>query len=202
MNWPMISALSAASGVIVSLVGFLLIVQQIRENRKVVRARFITELETDFRSHRETYGRLDAGGVWASSQSGPTTHDEKVELTGYLNFFEKLFFLLQSQTLDLPTLDVLYSYRFFVAANNKHAQNQILYASEYDSHFQTIFALHDEWTKYRVAHRLNIPGSDRPLDRSRIRQRGIELAKPVPPDRLDGHLPTARSKSEAPKGGT
>lgn len=64
----------------------------------------------------------------------------------YLNFFETLYLILITDTLDISLVDEMYRFRFFAACNNPVIQKSELLALGYQ--YPNIMELYDFWSEY------------------------------------------------------
>lgn len=64
----------------------------------------------------------------------------------YLNFFETLYLILITDTLDISLVDEMYRFRFFAACNNPIIQKSELLALGYQ--YPNIMELYDYWSEY------------------------------------------------------
>lgn len=64
----------------------------------------------------------------------------------YLNFFETLYLILITDTLDISLVDEMYRFRFFAACNNPIIQKSELLALGYQ--YPNIMELYDFWSEY------------------------------------------------------
>ncbi|MGK7875941.1 MAG: hypothetical protein AB4426_22375 [Xenococcaceae cyanobacterium] len=100
-----ISGISAVIGLF--FVGF-----QLRSSDRLAKAQFVNELARDIDSHSETESYLDREGKWYEANATFSQEDlESIEK--YLNFFERVKFILDTQVIDMETVDDLFAYRFF-----------------------------------------------------------------------------------------
>jgi|ERR1044071_5214617 hypothetical protein len=138
-------------GSLATAVGVFLLLKQIRDNQKTIRAQFISNLENEFAVLSDTYVKLLPGAVWSSEGVGPKDSSEVEKMITYLSFFLKLEHFIKLKALDLETADQLFAFRFFLIANNTHAQRHILYAPLYKGYWTNIFDLHRKWSEYRLS---------------------------------------------------
>lgn len=74
--------------------------------------------------------------------------DVPTDLVTYLSFFESLYIIIGSATLQLSVLDFAYRYRFFAGCNNPVMQNSELLPLGYQ--YPNILSLYNLWCDYIV----------------------------------------------------
>jgi len=154
--WDKISAIATLSGVIVTGSGLLFIARQIADSRRFIKAQFINGLDNEILSHHITYSKLFLGEV--------PKDEELLKFADCLAFFEKIKLLIDNNTIDFKTIDVMFAFRFFLVVHNRHIQDKILYSEKFKGHFLAIFALHKDWVEYRTSRKLKIPYENSSLD--------------------------------------
>ena len=69
----------------------------------------------------------------------------------YLNFFENLYLILKTKTIDIAFVDPMYRFRFFAACNCQAVQESELFPLGFQ--YPSILALYDYWSEYiRTTH--------------------------------------------------
>lgn len=166
-------ALSVVS-ITVTAIGLFLVYRQLSDGRKFMRAQFINQLEQELSSINSTYTQLLSQSHIASTQDYSVNISDYLK---YLGFFEKIKIILDNRTVDFPTIDRLFALRFFLITNNSQIQELILHNPCYQGHFDSIFALHKQWTEYRAGQKLKIPFEDYDLRTSNqeLFERAINL---------------------------
>jgi hypothetical protein len=162
--WEAIAAVAGTVSVFVTGVGLWFVARQIKDGRRAIKAQFISGLENEVMGLYEVYTKLLPDGVWASSQVGPRSREEVSKIVPYLGFFAKIKFLIDLDAIDLPTVNRMFVFRFFLAVNNRHVQEKILYADLYEDYWSEIFALYHDWTRLRRRYNLKIPFEDTSLE--------------------------------------
>ncbi len=120
---------------------------QIRHTKNSLKAQLINNLESEFKDLYGTYHKLLPGRIWSNDHKGPETDEELNLIELYLEFFEKIKLLIDEKAIDIGTIDKMFAFRFFLIINNIHAQNKVIYRDA--PYFLALFALHEEWSKYR-----------------------------------------------------
>ena len=69
------------------------------------------------------------------------------EYVNYLVYLEGLAATIYNYSMEMQNIDSLFGYRFFVAVNNPVVQEQELLP--YSIHYQGIYWLHKQWSRYR-----------------------------------------------------
>lgn len=159
------TTLAAIVGVFLTAGSLMAIALQIRDSRRLAKAQFVSNLESDLAGHYRTYSKLLPGEPWSSLCKGPETSNETSDIIAYLGFFAKIKFLLDLGALDLNLVNRMFTFRFYLAAHNRHVQEKILYSSLYCQYWAEIFSLHSQWSSFRVSKGLPIPFEDESLDK-------------------------------------
>jgi hypothetical protein len=79
-------------------------------------------------------------------ETPPYNGDMPYDIVTYLAFFEPLYLILVSETLDISLVDEMFRYRFFAAVNNPTVQNSEL-LPQWNA-YTNISALYDLWFEY------------------------------------------------------
>lgn len=79
-------------------------------------------------------------------ETPPYKGDIPYDIVTYLAFFEPLYLILVSETLDISLVDEMFRYRFFAAVNNPTVQNSEL-LPQWQS-YTNISALYDLWFEF------------------------------------------------------
>jgi len=141
---------------IASIVGGIAIWIQLKREHDLNEAKFLTEYNENFicneklsniQKSLEDYskGRIKDDVIAAINRQ---------ELINYLDYLEALSALINKDTLDLRTIDNLFSYRFFLAINNPVVQSlELIPDAEF---YKGCYILHKQWTKYKKKKKLAI----------------------------------------------
>ncbi len=86
----------------------------------------------------------------------------------YLNFFERIQLILDTQVLDLEIIDKLFAYRFFYLVHNPNVQSKVLLNSDMQPYFCSFFELYFTWLEYRRKKRLPIPRDELIIKKSKV----------------------------------
>jgi hypothetical protein len=159
-------AIFSIVGSLATAIGVFLLLKQIKDNQRTIKAQFISNLENDFAPLSDTYVKLLPGEIWSSEGIGPKDKGEIAKLISCLAFFLKLEYFIKLKALDLEAADQLFAFRFFLITNNIHAQKHILYAPLYKGYWTNIFDLHRKWSEYRLSHK---PRERIPFDETNLK---------------------------------
>jgi len=159
--WTVAGAISQIVGSVVAALGIIYIALQIRDARRFTRAQLLNELEKESKDYRHAYQLIT--GEWKADREVNPQEDQLYEFFECLGFFERIKLLLDNKVINMPTIDIIFGYRFFLLINNPHIQKHILYP---DGHsFTAVFALHKQWSEYRKAHNEEIVHSETDLSK-------------------------------------
>lgn len=157
--WIGLAAISQIAASVVTIVGILFIAWQVSDTRRFTKSQLLNDLEKESGEYRHVYMLIT--GTWKALQEVSPKEDQLHDIFECLGFFERIKVLLDNQVIDLPTVDRLFGYRFFLLVNNPHVQKFALYP---DGHsFTTVFALHKQWSRYRLSRKEEITHSETDL---------------------------------------
>ena len=143
--WNALAAVSQMVASVVAIVGIVYIARQVADTRRFTRAQLLNQLEKESSDYRDVY--LKVTGEWAADKGDPPTEYELQDVFDALGWYVRIKLLLDSKVIDLPTVDAVFAYRFFLLVNNRTVQQSALYPDGDD--FATVFALHKQWSDYR-----------------------------------------------------
>ncbi len=86
-----------------AVIGLFFVGFQLRSGQRLAKAQFINELVRDIDSHSETESHLDREGKWYEPNATLSQKDKEL-LEKYLNFFERVKFILDTKVIDLKTI--------------------------------------------------------------------------------------------------
>lgn len=154
-DWNAVNALAAVLGGLAASAGLLFVGLQMRAGRRLARAQFVNELGRDVDLHCEVESCLDREGPWYNEVE--LTHEDMDQIELYLNFFERVKYIRDTNVLDMETIDGLFAYRFFHLVHNPNVQKRVLYHEDMVAHYQAIRELYAEWVSYRQSRKLKLP---------------------------------------------
>ncbi len=154
-KWEIVGSIASTVSAIASLVAIPFVAIQLKSSNQIAKAQLMNELERDISLHADTYTALTSGGKW-HGQSIDLTDDDKVAVLKYISFFERVRVIVNTNVLDLETIDCIFAGRFFHLFNNSHVK-QLISASEINPYMASIHELYGEWYEYRKNHSLPIP---------------------------------------------
>ena len=146
--WNIVGSISQIIGSAVAIIGIIYIALQVRDTRRFARSALLNELEKESRDHRRAIQLVI--GEWESNKEIVPKEDDAYALFECLNLFERIKLLLDNDAIDLRTVNELFGFRFFHIVNNLNVQKHILYPNM--NGFIAVFALHNQWRKYREEH--------------------------------------------------
>lgn len=139
--------------VLISLIGAIAVIMQLKASADISRAEFIINLQEVYTSNDGFINLFEK--CW-ENYLGEITPQElenylkenKEALVSYLTFFESLYLMLNQGVLKMSIVDDLFGRRFFIVVNNRTVQKFDL-AKNY-KYYLNVVDLHKDWTKYRV----------------------------------------------------
>jgi len=146
--------------IITAVVGAFGIWLELNKEQEINQASFILSINSDF------YAMGGKGTMYAADLEKMLDEDfsgiKKLELTKenqvmviqYLVWLKTLSSLINRRMIKISAIDDLFSYKFFVAVNNKQIQEMELIP--YRTAYRGIFKAHKLWKKYRQKHNLEI----------------------------------------------
>ncbi len=146
--------------IITAVVGAFGIWLELNKEQEINQASFILSINSDF------YAMGGKGTMYAADLEKMLDEDfsgiKKLELTKenqvmviqYLVWLKTLSSLINRRMIKISAIDDLFSYKFFVAVNNKQIQEMELIP--YRTAYRGIFKAHKIWKKYRQKHNLEI----------------------------------------------
>ncbi len=155
-------------GVIVAGIAIWQVFKQIGDNRRRTRAQYISDLVRDFQSHFEAYKMLSPGGKYHEDSGKKLLLEDIPLICEYLGFFEKIYFLVQRNVIELDAVAKLFTYRLTLATANKKIQSKILDDEKLGEALCKVVYLHNEIVKYWEGVRKPLEKTAR-LDTSKYR---------------------------------
>ena len=146
--------------IITAVVGAFGIWLELNKEQEINQASFILSINSDF------YAMGGKGTMYAADLEKMLDEDfsgiKKLELTKenqvmviqYMVWLKTLSSLINRRMIKISAIDDLFSYKFFVAVNNKQIQEMELIP--YRTAYRGIFKAHKLWKKYRQKHNLEI----------------------------------------------
>lgn len=146
--------------IITAVVGAFGIWLELNKEQEINQASFILSINSDFYAlggkgtmyTAELEKMLDED--FSGTKKLELTTEHQVMVVQYLVWVKTLSSLINRRMIKISAIDDLFSYKFFVAINNKQIQQMELIP--YKSAYRGIFKAHKLWKKYRVKHHLEI----------------------------------------------
>jgi hypothetical protein len=154
--WEVVNAIAALISGLAASLGLLFVGLQLRSTDRLTKAQFINVLAEGIDSHSEAETNLDPGGKWYESDTPLDQKDMEI-LEKYLNFFERVKFIFDTEVIDIETVDELFAYRFFHLVHNPNVRQQIILHPDIQPYYSSIFKLYYVWLEYRKNKRMPIP---------------------------------------------
>jgi hypothetical protein len=110
------------AGVAVAAGGFFYAGRQLRLAQRAARGSFLLNIQEALRHHDPVHRRLDAddGPDWNPGERSNELPLEWADVEAYMGVFERVQLLVQQRSLDLDTVDQLYSFRLINLTRNRH----------------------------------------------------------------------------------
>lgn len=159
MELSTIASISTVASGIAAVIGILAVAVQVRGQRVIARAQFINELATDIDRNIDTESKLDPEGEYYELAAAISGKD-KEGIEQYLNFFERLYYIIEESVIDIATADGLFAHRFFMLAHNPNVIEHVLFDPAMKPYFLPFFRLHKMWYEYRKKNYRDIPRAD------------------------------------------
>lgn len=147
----------------ISLCTLFFLVFQLRQHKIFKKAELENSLDDELFKYKEIISRFYPGGKYFNNQT-KIPDSEFTDLGFLISYYEKLKHLLDTDLINLEAIDKLFGYRFFVFTNNTTIQND-LFSEKYKDSFDSIFALHKQWSIFRKNKNKKIPYSDTSLEK-------------------------------------
>lgn len=126
---------------------------QYKRDKDVNQASFIVEYAKYFYSLNGTEDVLMLLDEYRLGNKDVVNEISYTGIVNYLFWCEELSTLVQKNIVDIPTIDNLFSYTFFLITNNKYIQEkELIPQAEF---YKGIYYLHEVWTEYK--NRTNQP---------------------------------------------
>ena len=106
-------------GSVITAVGFLIALYQLRKNNKTLQAELALKLDDKAGYHRGLYQNFFEGGEYY--ETIPCQITEKVEY--YLTFYDTISLLVRNKQITLKQINSLYGYRFICLMHNSAVQD-------------------------------------------------------------------------------
>ena len=119
-------------------------------NQMFIENRSMTNVEGTLEEYYVTFlrnGDMKAAGEKLREKMGVPGSESRQEYVNYLVYLEGLAAVIYNYSMEMQNIDSLFGYRFFVAANNPVVQE--LELVPYSIHYQGIYWLHKQWSRYR-----------------------------------------------------
>ena len=127
---------------------FMLLIQTRRE-KDISQAEFIVEYGRHFhgmKGNDEMLSKLERCRRGVADES-IITEDDYDNIVNYLTWCEGLSVLIQEGVMDLPTIDNLYSYNFFLVTSSPYVrEKELIPQSDF---YRGVFFLHKQWVDYK-----------------------------------------------------
>jgi hypothetical protein len=157
--WSTLGIISQIAASIVTVVGILFIARQVSDTRRFTKSQLLNDLEKESKEYRHVYMMITDS--WRLAPVVSPQENQLHDIFDCLGFFVRIKILLDNQVIDMPTVNRLFAYRFFLLVNDPNVQKFALYPDGFD--FTTVFALHKQLKQYRLSRRDEIAGSETDL---------------------------------------
>ena len=161
MSLPLLLSIIEITNGIVVIVSLVIVARQLRMQRIVTRSQFIDSLASDIDKLAEFEVRMYHDGELYEYKSQLDASDRR-QIWQYINFFERIFYILKNKAMYIETLDGLFGYRFLLLALNPNVIRHILSDKNIDpqSTFAAFISLRMIWLQYRLSVGKSLPRND------------------------------------------
>ena len=133
--------------VVTALIGAIALFFQFKRDKDINQATFIFEYGKYFNELPGVPEFLSKLEAYRKGDKKALTDDSYDGMVNYLQWCESLSILIQKGVMDFETVDNLYSYNFFLIANNEYVQNkELVPEAEY---YKGVYYLHKLWTNFK-----------------------------------------------------
>ena len=146
-QWEVISTIAASISAIASIAGLIFLAVQVRLSNQIAKAQFINELEKDISLHTGLYTSLIEGGSLYDLKPA-ISENERNALLQYISFFERVDLIINTNIIDIKTVNCLFGGRFFALMDNPNTIALINSDNIY-LHTTSIRERYSKWSKYR-----------------------------------------------------
>jgi hypothetical protein len=168
------------AGVAVGAAGFLFAGRQLSLGQRAARGSFLLDIQEALRHHELVHRRLDEddGPYWNPGDSDRSNGEPLTwaDVEAYMGVFERIQVLIEQRSLDVETVDQLYSFRLVNLTRNGHIYRAKLEdKAQFWSHLMTLWRNLEEcpvWQR-NVGY---------------LRARGWAIPPPAPRPPHDGRL--------------
>lgn len=170
LELPIFAKISAFIASFSTIFGLLMIYRQIEKDKKIMSSRFLVSLNDSMMSfnctrnvHKKLLDLEEKKYDQKFYEKAFKTDVEKYDfLFEYFAFFENLNFFLEKKIIKISELNDMFSKRFFLAVNNKFAQQELL-KNPYS--YINIFKLSKALLSYKYDNDLGVPFKKYSIDK-------------------------------------
>ena len=156
MSLSEVANIATAIALLPTAAGLVITAFQMRGAARTSRAQFLHGLEVDAQRFQPLFESLLPLGAPLSAAQSEALHKDELMVFSALNFFEKLDLLIQNRSVDLQSIDMLFSGRFFLLVHSPVVQSSILLAPQYKGYFHAVAHLYRILYRYRDGRGLPI----------------------------------------------
>lgn len=147
------SALKEIMLVLISSVGAIAVILQLKASTDISKGEFIINLQEMYSSNDKFIDLFEK--CWANYNGNMSNKclaeylEEHADvLVNYFTFFESIYLMLEQNVLKLDIIDDLFSRRFFIVVNNITVQKMDLVKNY--KYYLNVLKLYLEWKKYKI----------------------------------------------------
>lgn len=135
---------------IATMVGAIAISRQLFAAKAITKAEMLINLDTFYHNNEKLMTLYDNLEDENRNHAGATNFStlNRADYAAFLDFFEKLSFLIENHIAEVRDIDPLFEYRFFSFIHCPYIQEEHLLPTS--SSYSSIFRLYQKWIKYRT----------------------------------------------------
>jgi hypothetical protein len=152
MNVNVITLIVFIIAVVILVWGLIAIWIQLKEQKEISKAQFISSIFRDFNTHNEIFEKLNP----FNQRDQALGLSYKSKIVSFLSFYESIYYLLQKRIITFELINSSFGYSFFSLVHNEYVQESELIP--YMRYYTSIFKLHKKWELYRLAKEFEIIG--------------------------------------------
>jgi hypothetical protein len=147
-RWEIVGSIASTVNAITSLVAISFVAIQLKSSNRIAQAQLINELERDIALYTDVYVNL---GMKQSQDLDPSltlTEADRIDILKCISFFERVHLVIETNVVDIATIDRTFAGRFFILFNNPQVL-ELLKSGEISPYMTSIRELYQKWYDYR-----------------------------------------------------
>jgi hypothetical protein len=145
-RWEIVGSIASTVNAITSLVAISFVAIQLKSSNRIAQAQLINELERDLALYTDIYVAI---GHQQSEESPEQTEADRIGILKCISFFERVHLVIETNVVDIATIDRTFAGRFFILFNNPQVL-ELLKNGEISPYMTSIRELYKKWYDYRI----------------------------------------------------